>query len=223
MSQHNITVQAGSSVRLLTAGKYCDRDIVVSAEGGAAQVEENQLHGTLDGTLETIDSDVTQVIEYACRSITALTTVNLPEATSLGVYAFYDCGNLTTFYGPKVAKLGTYTFYRCSKLKEVSFPLTSSVPVSCFYRCTSLTKADLGAATVIDSSAFAYCTALETVILRKTDAVVTLNSSGFSNANFDGYVYVPTALVESYKTETNWSVHASRIRAIEDYPDICGA
>ena len=32
---HNITVDGGSSVRLPTAGKYCDRDIVVTALGGA--------------------------------------------------------------------------------------------------------------------------------------------------------------------------------------------
>ena len=31
MSTHNITVEGGSSVRLPTAGKYCDRDIVVTA------------------------------------------------------------------------------------------------------------------------------------------------------------------------------------------------
>lgn len=34
MSEHNITVEGGSSVRLKTAGKYCDRDIVVTAKGG---------------------------------------------------------------------------------------------------------------------------------------------------------------------------------------------
>ena len=31
---HNITVQGGKSVRLLTAGKYCDRDIVITAVNG---------------------------------------------------------------------------------------------------------------------------------------------------------------------------------------------
>lgn len=36
MAEHSITVQGGSSVRLKTAGKYCDRDIVVTAEGGGA-------------------------------------------------------------------------------------------------------------------------------------------------------------------------------------------
>ena len=32
---HNITVQGGTTVRLPTAGKYCDRDIIVTAEGGS--------------------------------------------------------------------------------------------------------------------------------------------------------------------------------------------
>lgn len=31
---HNITIEGGSSVRLPTAGKYCDRDIIVTAAGG---------------------------------------------------------------------------------------------------------------------------------------------------------------------------------------------
>ena len=36
MSEFNIEVEGGSSVRLPTAGKYCDRDIVVTATGGAS-------------------------------------------------------------------------------------------------------------------------------------------------------------------------------------------
>jgi hypothetical protein len=34
MSEFNITVEGGKSVRLPTAGKYCDRDIMVTAEAG---------------------------------------------------------------------------------------------------------------------------------------------------------------------------------------------
>ena len=40
MSEHNITVNGGSSVRLPTAGKYCDRDIVVNALGGGVNLPE---------------------------------------------------------------------------------------------------------------------------------------------------------------------------------------
>lgn len=36
MSEFNVEVEGGSSVRLPTAGKYCDRDIVVTAKGGGA-------------------------------------------------------------------------------------------------------------------------------------------------------------------------------------------
>ena len=36
MSEFNITVEGGKSVKLLTGGKYCDRDIIVTAEGGGS-------------------------------------------------------------------------------------------------------------------------------------------------------------------------------------------
>lgn len=38
MSEHKITVEGGSSVRLPTSGKYCDRDIIVTAEGGGTEL-----------------------------------------------------------------------------------------------------------------------------------------------------------------------------------------
>lgn len=37
-----------------------------------------------------------------------------------------------------------------------------------------------------------------------------------------GYIYVPAALIDEYKTATNWATFADQFRAIEDYPDICG-
>lgn len=219
MSLHEITLQGSSSLRLLTAGKYCDRDIVVTAEGGGG---EDQLPALLAGSITSICSDIDKVVGYACRGINSLITVELPEAVSIGTYAFYGCTGMTTFQGPKVTTLNSYAFYGCSRLTEACFPQATSIPASCFYQCTSLKKADLGAAKSIGGSGFAYCSKLDILILRRTDAVVTLNSSGFSGANFDGFVYVPAALVDSYKAASNWTVHASRIRAIEDYPDICG-
>lgn len=61
MSEHNITVEGGSSVRLKTAGKYCDRDIVVTATGSsrpaedldAVLTEQETLIATLQATLES--------------------------------------------------------------------------------------------------------------------------------------------------------------------------
>lgn len=39
MIEHNIVVQGGTTTRLLTAGKYCDRDILVTAEGGSLSLD----------------------------------------------------------------------------------------------------------------------------------------------------------------------------------------
>ena len=40
MSEFNIEVEGGKAVRLPTAGKYCDRDIVVTATGGGSSEED---------------------------------------------------------------------------------------------------------------------------------------------------------------------------------------
>lgn len=39
MSEHNIVVEGGTTVRLPTAGKYCDRDILVTAESGGLALD----------------------------------------------------------------------------------------------------------------------------------------------------------------------------------------
>ena len=71
------------------------------------------------------------------------------------------------------------------------------------------------------ANAFAYCEAMESLILRKTSAICTLaNTSVFRStpiADGTGYIYVPAALVDSYKAATNWSTYADQFRALEDY------
>ena len=52
---HNITVNSGKSIRLLTSGKYCDRDIIVTAIGGGST--DDSVVGTwvFNETLPLID------------------------------------------------------------------------------------------------------------------------------------------------------------------------
>lgn len=78
--------------------------------------------------------------------------------------------------------------------------------------CQHLAFADIGSTTGIAANAFANCYALETLVLRKTSAVATLaNVSAFLNTPMRGYngltgtVYVPSDLISSYQTATNWS------------------
>ena len=215
----NITVEGGKSVRLPTKGKYCDRDIVVTVEGGDGDPNA-LLDAVLNNTLTSIDSNVTSIVGYACRGLSKLKTVNLPNATSIGTYAFYYCTAMTSINAPKVTSLGTYAFYN-SKLAMVNFPLATSVPQNGFYSCSSLKVADFGAAKSIAASAFAYDAVLETLILRRADAICTLaNKNALVDTpieNGNGYVYIPAALKEQYAQSTNWSAYAAQFRALEDY------
>lgn len=202
---------------------YASVSVDVSTGGGSGNDDVGAL---LSGTLTVINSNATSVMGYACRGRTALLSVDLPLATSIGTYGFHSCSNMTEFNAQKVTSLGSYAFYQCKKLEYVRFPFATSVPSSCFYQCTSLRTVDLGAAKSIAAYGFIYCSSLRTLILRRSDAICTLanttncfSSSGIQPGGL-GYIYVPSALIDSYKVATNWSTYADQFRAIEDYPDI---
>lgn len=52
---HNITVEGGTSVRLPTAGKYCDRDIIVTATGGGSVNKPATISGI---NLHNVETDI---------------------------------------------------------------------------------------------------------------------------------------------------------------------
>lgn len=116
-------------------------------------------------------------------------------------------------------------FCGCAGLTNVIFPNVSSVGIGAFWQCTALKQADFSACVSFAQDAFYGCSALDALILRCTDAVCILtgNLSGTKIASGTGYIYVPSALADSYKAASGsgWSTYASQIRAIEDYPAVC--
>lgn len=135
---------------------------------------------------------------------------------------------ITEFKDNELTEVGQYAFYNCTALETVDLPNAESVGQYSFYGCSALERLDFPALTSIQGFALAECSALTTLILRNTAGVVTLAASGLEHntdkhfSDGTGFIYVPKALVDSYKAATNWSAYASQIRAIEDYPDICG-
>ena len=57
---HKITIEGGSSVRLPTAGKYCDRDIVITAEGGKEDLDDvlTEQEQLLEELVEALDEKI---------------------------------------------------------------------------------------------------------------------------------------------------------------------
>lgn len=226
---HNITVEGGTSVRLPTAGKYCDRDIIVTAtgSGGGGNVD-----AIIDRSITSIRSNVTEVGYHAFQRCSKLESVNFPNADSIDGYCFNLCTSLKSADLPKVQSVAIYAFEGCTALENVNLPSVRSVLNYAFKDCAALKKIDLNQATKINASAFYNCSNLEAVILRRTGSICTLSSTNAFQltkiASGGGYFYVHREMLSDnysyldYRRATNWSTYASRFRAIEDYPDICG-
>lgn len=125
----------------------------------------------------------------------------------------------------RVTTVGAYAFQNCSGLTSVSFPNVTSIGDYAFNAANKLAKADLPKVTSIGQHSFSAANALEALILRNAEKVCSLGSDAVSYTKISsgsGYIYVPAALVDSYKAAANWQNYADQIRAIEDYPEITG-
>lgn len=179
----------------------------------------------LNGTLTNYSNDrVTSVESYAFYGLTKLTSIDLPNVTSVSTQAFNGCTALKTINAPSLKTTSIQSFYNCGFV-SINLPSLTTVGTQGIRNCRKLTKADLKSVTTINTYAFDTCSVLETLIIR-TDKVCNLaNVNALTNtkiASGTGYIYVPNVLIENYKTATNWTTYADQIRAIEDYPEICG-
>lgn len=148
-----------------------------------------------------------------------------PRPVTIGNRFFSYCYNLATVDLPNAVSIAEYAFTYCTALKEIVLPFADNIAPFAFQSCTALTTVDLGVAKSLQSNVFTN-TNINKLILRRTDTITTNNSTAVFNntpmSRGEGFIYVPGNLVEQYKAATNWSAYASQIRAIEEYPDICG-
>ena len=193
--------------------------------------------------LTTINVEkVTSISGYAFYECKALTEISVPLLVSFGSSAFEGCSNLVNVTAPLTTSIEKSAFRYCYDLASANFPLVSTMGSNAFEDC-DLTHVNFPKVTSIQYNTFAYCSSLETVdtssltaihrgalsntskltalILRNTEAVCdlinvdALYNSGISRGT--GYVYVPSALYDSYVIATNWSTYSAQIRKLEDY------
>ena len=158
MSEHNITLEGGSAVRLKTAGKYCDRDIIVTAT--------NELVDKINGgTITEITSNLTTLREYTFAKCTQLRTASLPFATKIPAHCFNGCTNLKTVEMPNITVIDYVAFYNCQKLELTELPSgLTAIKGTSFNNCKGLkTLTFKSNVTSIGSDVFAGCTNLTTI------------------------------------------------------------
>ena len=175
---------------------------------------------------------------YGCIS---LSQVSLPMCSSIGANAFYYCISLSQVSLPMCSYISNNAFQYCSSLSQVSLPMCSSIGANAFEDCRSLSQVSLPMCSSIGGNAFEDCRSLSQVSLPMCryiganvfrncsslsiitigySGVCSLNSSNaFSNAQITsstGSIYVPTSLVDSYKSAKNWSYFSTQIFPISE-------
>lgn len=162
---------------------------------------------------------------YAFRYCYGLTgDLVLPTTcTSIGQYSFANCDGIETFRADgAISTLGTYTFNGASghvmALREIHMPnLGTGIALNLNFgsttaanACQHLEVCDIGKAKSIAANTFANCYKLQTLIMRRTSVTTCANVSAFLNTPIRGrnsltaQIYVPSALIESYKAASVW-------------------
>ena len=164
--------------------------------------------------LENADSHLGESSSYVFQNCKKLTTVNLPRLTSLGRNVFYGCTGLTTVTLSGCTTAGNDAWFSgCTALTSVTLSdsFNGQIKASAFANCSSLPIIDCKKASAINASAFSGATSLTKIILRKTGSITTLanvnafNNTPFANGGTGGTIYVPSALISTYQTASNWS------------------
>lgn len=162
---------------------------------------------------------------YAFRYCYGLTgDLVLPTTcTSIGQYSFANCDGIETFRADgAISTLGTYTFNGASghimALRECHMPhLGTGIALNLNWgsataanACQKLEVCDIGSAKSIAANTFANCYKLQTLIMRRTSVTTCANVSAFLNTPLRGRnsltakIYVPSALIETYKAANVW-------------------
>lgn len=155
----------------------------------------------------------------------SLVKIDLPMVTKIGASAFANCGNIAEVNLPNVIEITSNAFNFAWNMADMYFPNLEKITGWGYnFTATQAQRAYFPKLTRMEAViGFSRADYLETFILGASTVCTLNNSNVFENSAISrgtGYIYVPAALVDSYRAATNWSVYAAQIRAIEDYPEV---
>lgn len=207
------------------AFRQCTLLDLTSLPDGITRLEECAFYNCQSLALTSLPSSLTYIAGSAFAWCVNLAITSIPSGvTYIGSSAFNLCykltsisctGAITTLGGSAFAGNTNYPM----QLAHASFPNMAVTALNAAFggssasnSCQQLEDVDIGSAKAIGGYAFANCYKLQTLILRKTGSICTLsNVSAFLNTPMRGYnglsgtIYVPSALISTYQTATNWS------------------
>lgn len=213
-----IRAKGGTSDPLVFPTGFVSAVQAIPSGGGDPQEELIKLNNNQLASFS--NSDITKIREYLFDSNSALTSVYIPNVRSIGQGAFLNSGlaGAITFERLVLLALAAFRGTKITSFTCKSFE-TVQLDQQVLEGCSLLEAIDLtrnsGSFTIRYNSV--YTTPNLTALILRTSALVSLNGAFPSSCalSSSGNIYVPSALVASYKAATNWSTYADRILPIE--------
>lgn len=144
-----------------------------------------------------------------------LTTIVMPDSvTTIGQYAFHGSDLTSVTIGSGVTEIGEYAFYSCFGLTTIVIPNNVTfIRRYAFYHCENLTTVTIGTGLIsIEMGAFAFCLNLISVYCKAPNPPTADYNTAMFDYNATGRkIYVPKAVLNSYKGRLGWNLYADAI------------
>lgn len=193
-----------------------------------------------DGYLEnsgiqgvTLPYGITSIPDFCFCICANLTNVVIPDSvTNIGISVFYGCTSLEKVVLSKnVTVINAGTFRDCSSLSEIvnldNITRIEHSAFDCSYHTNDiLSKLILPSVVYLGPYAFCCLNSLKTLVLSANtvcelevdnDGADAFNGTYFNSVNSTCNIYVPDNLVNSYKSNTNWSIYSKLIKPLSEY------
>ena len=177
---NNVTLEGGENISIISEKFKNKYEIVSIVDQGCVVYLGSYCFDTCN-YLTTIDlPQVTTISDNCFRFCGDLTTINLPELTAASERSFYGCFTLTTIDLPQLLTAGVGCFTTCGLVETVNLPSLTIAGNGCFIYCVSLTTINLPSCinlgkTVGDDSVFNQILG-NTITLTVPSALTTCNS-----------------------------------------------
>jgi len=178
-------------------------------------------------------SAVTSSAQSAFRGDTNLESISMPNLQTSGNYMFYGCSKLNNVSLPNLTAVASNMFENCTSLTSIILPVATKVNDSGLKNCRftalvlpnvtelntysvsnnpSATAVDLPKVTNLKGgSGFINNTNMNTLVIRNASTVPPMgninyfNGTPFASGGAGGTLYVPSSMISSYQSATNWS------------------
>ena len=202
----------------IASGAEPNGDIEINANGDITTIA---LRAFGNKRITSVTIHGTPYIGNYAFTETSLTQVSMPDMVqlkssyySVSGYIFSRCTSLTAVNAPNLQIGGTYTFQNCTALNGLVLPSLKEAPSN---MCVGagLQYADFGNSGMTTDQwlriqAFNSCSNLTVLVLRapfvaRLENISAFQSTPFASGKTGGTLYVPSSLVSSYQSATNWS------------------